>query len=247
MLSEKELDVMRANAKIHKKVFDAIKAFVKPWITAKEVDKLAGDICNQAWVLAGFKWVYGFPNNLCLSINDVVVHGLPRDEIVFKDWDVATFDFWVKDKKYGINTDAAFTMIVWEGPHDPEAERLLKVTQKALYKWIAQARAGNKVWDIGNAIQTYVEKHGFHIVRDLTGHGIWKKLHEEPYIYNYGIPGTGRKLKKWMTLAIEPIVGQTSWQITDQWGWEIYIKDGSLGCQFEHTILITDWEAEIII
>ena len=247
MLSEKEVAIMRDNAKIHKKVFDALKAFVKPGITAKQADKLAGDICEEAGVLAGFKWVYGFPNNLCLSINDVVVHGLPRDDIIFKDWDVATFDFGVKDKKLGINTDAAFSMIVWEGPHDTEAERLLKVTKKALHKWIEQARAGNKVWDIGNAIQTYVEKHWFHIVKDLTGHGIGKKLHEEPYIYNYGIAGTGRKLKKWMTLAIEPIVGQSSWEITDKWGWEIYIKDGSLWCQFEHTILITDWEAEIII
>lgn len=247
MLTKKELGIMRENAKIHKRVFDAIKAFVKPWITAKEVDKLAGDICKEAWVLAGFKWVYGFPNNLCLSINDVVVHGIPRDEIVFKQWDVATFDFWVKDKGVWVNTDAAFTMIVGSGPHDSEAERLLDVTQKALYKGIEQARAGNRVWDIGNAIQTYVEKHGFHIVRDLTGHGIGKKLHEEPYIYNYGIAGTGRKLKKWMTLAIEPIVGQSSWQITDKWDWEIYIKDGSLWCQFEHTILITDGEAEIII
>ncbi len=247
MLSEKELDVMRKNAKVHKKVFEAIEKAVKPWVTAKEIDKLAWDICSKAWVLAGFKWVYGFPNNLCLSINDVVVHGLPRDNIVFQEWDVATFDFWVKDKKHGINTDAAFTMIVGDGPHDPEAERLLKVTKKALAKWIAEAKAWNKVWDIWNAIQTYVEKHGFHIVKDLTGHGIGKKLHEEPYIYNYGIPGTGRKLKKWMTLAIEPIVGQSSWQITDKWDWEIYIKDWSLGCQFEHTILITDWEPEIII
>lgn len=247
MLTGKEVQVMRENAKVHKKVFDALKAFIKPWITAKQADKLAGDICKQAWVLAGFKWVYGFPNNLCLSINDVVVHGLPSDDIVFKDWDVATFDFWVKDKGVWINTDAAFTMIVGDGPHDPEAVRLLEVTKDALYKWIAQARAGNRVGDIGHAIQTHVEENGFHIVRDLSGHGIGKKLHEEPYIYNYGIAGTGRKLKKWMTLAIEPIVWQSSWHITDKWGWEIYIKDWSLGCQFEHTILITDWEAEIII
>ena len=247
MLSEKELDIMRKNAKVHKKVFEAIKETVKPWVTAKQIDKLAGKICEDHWVLAGFRWVYGFPNNLCLSINDVVVHWLPSDDIVFQEGDVATFDFGVKDKKVWVNTDAAFSMIVWEGPHDPEAERLLKVTKKALYKWIAQAKAGNKVGDIWNAIQTYVEKHWFHIVKDLTGHGIGKKLHEEPYIYNYGIPGTGRKLKKWMTLAIEPIVGQSSWKITDKWGWEIYIADGSLGCQFEHTILITDGEPEIII
>jgi len=247
MLNDKELHAMRKNAKVHKKIFEEIKKTVKPGVTAKEINLLCGEICKAEWVLAAFKGVYDFPANICVSVNDVVVHGLPRDEITFRQWDVATFDFWVKDKKLWINTDAAFTMIVWDGPHDPEVENFLRVNQEALYKGIAMAKVWNTIGDIGHAIQTYVETHGFHIVKELTGHGIGKKLHEEPYVYNYWNPGAGKKLKKGMTLAIEPILGFSSGKIIDKGDWEIYIADGSLGSQFEHSILITDGEPEIII
>ena len=247
MLSEKELHVLRQNAKVHKKVFDTIREITKPWTTAIEIDTLAGKICRDAGVIPAFLWVYGYPNNIQTSVNNVVVHGIPRENIIFKEGDVVTFDFWVKDKKYWINTDAAFTMIVWDGPHDKKIINFLKVNKKALDLGVAEARHGNTVWDIWYAVQTYVESQGFHIVKELTGHGIGKKLHEEPYIYNFGTPGTWKKLKKWMLLAIEPILWFSSGKIVDQWDWEIYIADGSLGSQFEHTILITDGAPEIII
>jgi methionyl aminopeptidase len=138
-------------------------------------------------------------------------------------------------------------MIVWDPDKYPEKKEFLRVGEKALKKWLEQAVAGNRVWDIGAAIEKYVLKHGYHIIRELTGHGVWKTLHEQPYIYNYGTAWTGARLKAGMTLAIEPILGFSSWQITDQWDWEIYVADGSIGCQFEHCILITDWEPEIIV
>jgi len=247
MLSDKELHTLRKNAKVHKAIFDTIKEITKPGTTAVEIDKLAGKMCRDAGVIPAFLGVYDYPNNLQTSVNDVVVHGLPREDIVFKEGDVVTFDFGVKDKKHWVHTDAAFTMIVGDGPHDEKVEDFLKVNQKALYKGIEQARDWNTVGDIGHAVQTYVEKKWYHIVKELTGHGIWKTLHEEPYVYNFGSPGTGKKLKKWMLLAIEPIIGFSSGQIVDEGDWEIYIKDGSLWSQFEHTVLITDGDPEIII
>ncbi len=247
MLSQKELDIMRANAKIHSRVFDKIKEVTIPGTKAQDIDALALEICQSAWVLSAFTWVYGYKYTLQTSVNDVVVHGRPLKSIVFEEWDVVTFDFWVKDKQYGICTDAAFTMIVWDENKFPEKKKFLEVWKKALQKWLEQAVAWNTVWDIGYAIDSYVSKKWYHIIRDLTGHGVGKSLHEQPYIYNYGTPGTGMKLKAGMTIAIEPIIGFSSWNIVDHGDWEIYVEDGSIGCQFEHTILITNGAPEIIV
>jgi len=247
MLNEKEVDVMRENAKIHKKVFFEIQNVIKPWVTAIEIDELCGRICKENWVLAWFRWVYWFPANICISVNDVVVHWVPRRWMVFKKWDVVKFDFWVKDKKVWVNTDSAFTTIIWDWHHDSEVVRFLEANKKWLYAWIEKARAWNTIWDISYAIQEAVESEGFHIVKDLTWHWIWKQLHEKPYVYNYWKPWTWPKIKKWMTLAIEPIIWFSTWKVTDKWDFEIYMADWWLWSQFEHTILITDSEAEIII
>lgn len=247
MLSEKELNIMRKNGLVHKQVFDAVKKMLVPGVSAKQVDDLALKICKQEWVLSAFTGVYGYKYTLQTSVNNVVVHGRPLQSIIFEQGDVVTIDFWVKDKKHGICTDAAFTMIVWDSDKYPEEKEFLRVWEKALQKWLEQATAGNTVWDIWSAIEKYVLKHGYHIIRELTGHGVGKTLHEQPYIYNYGTPWTGTKLKAWMTLAIEPILGLTSGQITDKWDWEIYVADGSIGCQFEHCILVTDGKPEIIV
>ena len=247
MLSEKELQIMRKNGKIHKSIFGAIKKMLAPWVWAKQVDDLAAKMCADAWVLSAFTWVYGYKYSLQTSVNDVVVHGRPLSNIIFKEGDVVTIDFWVKDKKHGICTDAAFTVIIWDDTKFANQKQFLKVGEKALEKALEQAVAGNTVWDIGHAVETYVAKHWYHIIRDLTGHGVGKTLHEQPYIYNYGTPWTGVKLKAGMTLAIEPILWYSSGKITDEGDWEIYIENGSIGCQFEHTVLITDGKPEIIV
>ena len=247
MLSKREVEIMRQNAKIHKKVFDEIKKTVKEWVSAVEIDKLCWDIARKHNVLCGFRWVYGFPNNICISVNDEVVHWTAREWLIFKNWDLVTFDFWIRDKQVWINTDAAISVIVWWDDKNPEWARLIEANKKALYAGIAQARAWNTTWDIGHAIETEIKKYWYKVIKDLTGHAIWKKLHEKPYIYNFWTPGTWTKLKAWMTIAIEPILWETSWEIVDEWGWEIYTKDWWLGSQYEHTILITEWEPEIII
>ena len=247
MLSEKELEIMRKNWRIHKKVFDAIRKKLAPWVSARAIDDIAVKMCRDAWVVSAFTWVYGYKYALQTSVNDVVVHGRPLESIIFKEGDVVTIDFGVKDKKHGICTDAAFTVVVWDEDKFPEEKEFLRVGKKALEKALKKAVAWNTVWDIWHTVYEYVTKHWYHIIKDLTGHGVWKTLHEQPYIYNYWTPGTGTKLKAGMTLAIEPILGFSSWKIVDEWDWEIYIEDGSVGCQFEHTVLITDGEPEIIV
>ncbi|NDK08719.1 type I methionyl aminopeptidase [Candidatus Gracilibacteria bacterium] len=246
IINKEELEQLKKNAKIHKIIFDEIKKVAKPGISSYDIDLLCGKICKENGVLAGFKGVYSFPANMCISVNDVVVHGVPSKKTIFKDGDLVKFDLGIKDKHIGINTDAAIAIIIGENK-DKEVERFLKVNEIALKKGIEQCKIGNRVGDIGNAIQKYVEGEGFHIVRDLTGHGLGYSLHEKPYVYNYGKPGTGEKLKEGMLLAIEPIIGFSSSKIIDKGGFEFFIVDGSLGCQVEHTVLITKEGPEIII
>lgn len=246
-LTPNELNQMRRNAKIHKNILDTIREIVVPGTTGVEIDQLCGKMARDAGVLCGFRGQYGFPANICISVNDVIAHGVPTPDMIFKEWDLVNFDFWIKDKVLGIYTDSGITFVIGWDDKNPVWARMVEVNKKALYAGIAQARDGNTIWDIGAAVQKVIEDAGFHVVRDLSGHGIWKKVHEEPYIYNYGTPGTGMKLKAGMTVAIEPLIWETSWEIFDKWSFELYIADGSLGCQYEHSILITDWEAEIII
>lgn len=245
--TSEEIEILRQNAKVHKIVFEEIKKIAKPWVTWKDINDLCLKICNEYDVLPWFKWVYGFPANVCISINDCVVHWIPSKNQVFKDWDVVKFDFWVKDKVYWLNTDAAFTMIIWDWPHDPEIERFLKITEEALYKWIAKATTWNRVWDIWHAIAKHVESNWYHIIKDLTWHWVWYSLHEHPYIPNYWKPHTWEILKEWMSLAIEPIVWFSSWKIIDKWWFEIYVADGSIWAQFEHTIIVRSGYPEIIV
>lgn len=248
MLNKQELNILRENAKVHKEVFKEIKKILKDWTKATEVNNLCSEIAKKHNVLCGFKWVYGFPDNICISVNDVVVHWRCLPEIIFKDGDLVTFDFWIKDKKVWVNTDAAFSVVIGWDDKNPTAARMIEANKKALYDGIEKARVWNTTWDIWAAIQKVVEEdYGYKIIKELTWHAVWKKLHEKPYIYNYWKPGSWQRLKAWMVIAIEPILWETSGEIIDKWDWEIYTKDWWLWCQYEHTILITDGDPEIII
>lgn len=247
MLNGKEIEQLRKNALVHKKVFDTITNTIKPWTSAIEINEICWNIAKEHDVLCGFKWVYDFPANICVSVNDVVVHWLPRPWLVFKKWDLVTFDFGIKDKKYWVNTDAAISLIVGWDEANPLWARLIEANKKALYAWIAKAKSWNTVWDISSAIQAEIEWAWFYVVKELTGHAIWKKLHEKPYIPNFWKAWAWVKLVPGMTLAIEPILWESSWKIVDEWDWEIYIEDWSLWSQYEHTILVTDWDPEIIV
>ncbi len=246
--TEKEIEQLRKNALVHKEVFEEIKKMAKPWISAYEIDKMAWEICKKHNMLPWFKGVYNFPANICISINDVVVHWVPTKSMIFKEGDVVKFDFGVKDKDIWINTDAAICLIIWDWPHEKEVEKFLRVNEEALMKWVAKCVPWNRIGDIGHAIQKHVEENWFHIVRDLTGHWIGYNLHEEPYIYNYWRVWTGQLLKKNMSLAIEPIIWFSTWRIKDfPPKFEIYMEDWWLGCQFEHMIIVKEWYPEIIV
>jgi methionyl aminopeptidase len=247
ILWKKEIKQIRKNGIIHREVFEHIKPLLVAWENAANIDKQVEKICKKHGVDSAFRWFHGYPNYSCINVNDVVVHGIPHEEIVFADGDLVTFDFWVKDKNLWLLTDAAFSVVIGWDDKNPIAARMVEASRRALLEWIKHARAGNRVWDIWFAIQSEIQEAGFKIIRELTGHGLWTNLHDKPYIYNYGRPWTWDILKKWMLVAIEPIIWETSGQITDEWSWEIYIKDWSLGCQYEHTVLITDGDPEIIV
>jgi methionyl aminopeptidase len=189
-----------------------------------------------------FKGYNGFPYCLCVSVNDEVVHGMPGNRVL-KDGDIVSIDFGILyDGFYG---DAALTYKV--GDIGEKTEKLLTVTEESLYEGIREAKEGNRLHDISNAVQSYVEKAGFSVVREFVGHGIGRSLHEEPQIPNYGEKGTGIRLKKGMVFAVEPMVnmGTSDVMIKDN-GWTAVTKDGSLSAHFEHTIAITENGADIL-
>ena len=247
MLTKQEVEQLRKNAKVHKLVFDEIKKIIKPWLDIIKINELCHKITKEHNVLCWFKWLHWFPDNICISINDVVAHGIPRKWLILNSWDLLNVDFWIKDKKFQVNTDSGFSVIVWWDNKNPKWAKMIEANIKALNTGIKMAKVWNTIWDISYAIGQEIEWAWYKVVKDLTWHGVWKKVHEKPYIPNYWQPWTWIKIIKWMVLAIEPILWETSWEIYDKWDWEMYIKDGSLWCQYEHTILITDWEAEIII
>lgn len=244
--TEEELAQLRENAKIHKIVFEEIKKVAQPWVCTKTIDELVENICNKFNVESAFKGLYGFPASICISINEVVAHWIPSENIFFEKWDVVKFDFWVKDKKIGLNTDAAFTMIIGEDKN-PEVERFLKVNEEALMKWVAKAKVWNRVGDISYAIQSHIEKNWFHVIKQLSWHAIGFNVHEEPYIYNFGKPWTWELLKKNMTLCLEPLMGITTGEIYQDEEWNIYMADWCLWSQFEHMIVVKEWYPEILV
>jgi methionyl aminopeptidase len=244
--SEKEIQLISESCKIVADVLKYIGDFVKPGATTKELDKIVEDYILSKGGEPAFKGYRvrnrKFPASICSSVNEVVVHGIPND-IKLETGDILSIDVGVK--KNGYYGDSAFTFEV--GEVSPEVKKLLKVTEEALYRGISQARDGNTVNDIGSAIQEFVEGSGFTIVRELVGHGIGKNLHEEPAVPNYYSPSGKTKLKKGMTIAIEPMVnyGRAGvYEMED--GWTVVTKDHKPSAHFEHTILITDGEPEIL-
>lgn len=180
---------------------------------------------------------------MCISINDEVIHGIPSKEVIIKDGDVVSVDLVVL--KNGYNGDAARTYIV--GNASKEAKELVEVTKQAFFEAMKYAKAGNRIGDISNAVDSYVRKFGFSVVKEFQGHGIGKEMHEDPGVPNYGKPGKGPRLEKGMTIAVEPMViagNPDIWELED--GWTIVTRDGSLSAHYENTILITDNEPEIL-
>jgi methionyl aminopeptidase len=245
--SIEEIEFIRESSRIVADVLKVVGAQIQPGKTTLELDKVAEDFIRSMGGEPAFKG-YGwdkknlFPATLCTSIDAEVVHGIPGKRIL-KDGDLLSIDVGVK--KNGFYGDGACSFAV--GEVSAEKQRLMRVTKESLAKGIEQAIAGNKVHDISNAIQTYVEANGFSIVRDLVGHGVGRKLHEEPSVPNFGEPGTGAVLKDGMTLAIEPMVNAGTWRVkVAADGWTVYTVDGKASAHFEHTIAIVQGKAEIL-
>ena len=215
---------------------------VRPGLVVKELDKVVRKEFEKQKVIPTFLGYHGYPATVCVSVNDEIVHGIPGKRVI-QEGDVVSLDLGCTHK--GFVADSALTIIVGDGT--PEARELVDVTRDSLREGIQHARAGNRLGEISHAIQTYIESHGFGVVREYVGHGVGRAMHEEPQVPNYGPVDRGPVLKKGMVLALEPMVTVGDWrtkQMDDNW--TVKTIDGSLAAHFEHTIAITDGDAEVL-
>jgi methionyl aminopeptidase len=239
---KEEIDAIRAAARLVAQTLAMLGREVRPGVTTAALDQLAESFIRERGARPAFKGYRGFPASICPSINDEVVHGIPGSRALVEG-DIVGVDVGVE--KGGFYGDAAFTFPV--GRVSEEATRLLQVTQEALMRGVAEAKAGNRVGDISHAIQSYVEAQGFSIVRSLVGHGIGRHMHEEPQVPNYGTPDRGPRLMAGQVLAIEPMVNIGAPEVlTQPDGWTVVTKDGSLSAHFEHTVAVGPDGPEIL-
>lgn len=241
--SENQIDIMKIACKINAQALELLERHIRPGISTKELDKIAFDFITSKGGKPSFKGYGGFPGSICASINDQLIHGIPSGTIL-KEGDILSID--IGTYMNGFHADAARTFPV--GKVSDLALKLIDVTKQSFFEGIKCAKAGYYLYDISANIQDYVEENGFHIVRDYVGHGIGKKLHEDPEVPNYKPFGKkGPKLTKGMTLAIEPMVnvGTEAIKVLND-GWTVVTEDGSLSAHYENTILITDGQPEIL-
>jgi methionyl aminopeptidase len=233
--SLQEIEKIRAACLVVADVLDGIRELVRPGVNTQTLDEFAERSIVKAAALPAFKGYRGYPKTLCTSVNNQVVHGIPSKEVILRPGDIISIDVGaIVDGFYG---DAAITLPV--GEVSREAERLIKVTEESLSRGIAQATAGNRLYDISYAVQSYVESHGYSVVREFVGHGIGRSLHEEPQIPNFGERGQGLRIKPGMVFAIEPMVniGGSATMVKED-SWTAVTVDGSLSAHFEHTIAV---------
>lgn len=240
--TEREINLIAESNKIVSETLDILNENIKPGIKTSDLDKLAEEFIISQGARPAFKGYMGFPATLCISIDDEVVHGIPNGKIL-KEGQIVSIDCGVE--KNGYYGDSARTFAV--GKIDSKKQDLLNVTKESLMRGIAAAKEGNYVSDIGHAVQTYVESHGYSVVRELVGHGIGTELHEEPQVPNYGKPKQGHRLQAGMCIAIEPMINAGKKETyTERDGWTVKTKDGSVSAHFEHTIAITKNSAKIL-
>ena len=240
--SESEIAIMRQAGRIVATVLEILIKKVRPGMKTKELDVIAARETERLGAKPSFKGYRGFPANLCVSVNDEVVHGIPGERVL-RQGDIVSLDFGASFM--GFQGDAAVTIGV--GEISSPARELVETTEGVLKAGIAAAHSGARLGDISAAIQNYAESRGYSVVREYTGHGIGRDMHEEPQIPNFGLAGTGAVLKKGMTLALEPMVNAGDWRPrVDDDHWTVLTADGSLSAHFEHTIAITNGEAEVL-
>lgn len=235
--TSRELKLMREAGRISAKALRLVGEAVKPGVSTAYLDKLAYDYIISEGARPNFLNYGGFPATACISVNNQVIHGIPSKHTILKEGDIVSVDLGAAIDGYNGDNAATFAC----GNVSDEAQRLMDVTRESLYEGIKMATVGNRIGDIGSAVQQYVEARGYSVVRKFVGHGVGASLHEDPEVPNYGKPGRGVRLQRGMTLAIEPMVnagGYDVQQLSD--GWTVITADGSLSAHFEHSIAITD-------
>lgn len=241
--SEHEIELMREAGKILAKTHDELAKQIKPGMSTYQIDKIGEEIIRSYGCIPSFLNYNGFPASICVSLNDEVVHGIPRKDCIVMEGDIISLDAGVIYKGY--HSDAARTIAV--GEISDEAKKLIEVTRQSFFEGMKFAKEGCHLHDISNAIGAYCEQFGYGVVRDLVGHGIGKNLHEEPEIPNFHQKRRGIKLQAGMTLAVEPMVNMGTYEVA--WlddDWTVVTDDGSLSAHYENTILITKGEPEIL-
>lgn len=241
--TKEEIELIRISSLLVSKTLAEVAKIIRPGISTFELDEFAEKFIRDNGAVPSFKGYQDFPFTCCISVNDAVVHGFPVKEPL-KDGDIVSVDVGVF--KNGFHGDSAYTFAI--GEIAPEVKQLLSVTKQSLYKGIEKAIHGNRVGDIAFAVQNYTEKeHGYGVVRELVGHGLGRKLHEEPQVPNYGKRGTGAKLKEGMVIAIEPMINMGTKNVYhDKDGWTVRTEDGKPAAHYEHTISIQKGKADIL-
>ncbi|MBR6332715.1 MAG: type I methionyl aminopeptidase [Dehalococcoidales bacterium] len=239
---EPQLRYMREAGKITAKILDLLRKSTKSGISTKELDIIAERETKALGAKPAFKGYGGFPGSVCISINDEIVHGIPGKRTL-QEGDIVSYDYGVIIN--GFYSDSAITVPV--GEVSPLAHNLIKTTEESMMAGIAMARAGGRLGDISSAIQKYAESMGFSVIREYTGHGVGRDLHEDPMVPNFGVAGRGMELKNGLVIAIEPMLSAGSWKTkvgSDHW--LVSTMDGSLSAHFEHTVCVRNGEAEIL-
>lgn len=240
--TEGQIEKMRKAGAVLKSVLDALRAEIKPGITTNHLDKMAEELIRASGAIPSFKGYQGFPFSICASVDDQVVHGFSNDKPL-KEGQLLSVDCGVILD--GWQSDSAFSVLVGGGTE--KDQKLVDVTEECFWIGANMCRAGNRLGDVCHAIQTHAEKHGYGVIRDLCGHGIGQQMHEDPNVPNFGRPGRGVKLQAGMTLAIEPMIAMGDWRVyVEDDEWTVVTRDHSKCSHYEHTVLITDGEPEIL-
>ncbi len=240
--SAAQVEKMRAAGALLHQVLEALRQAIQPGVTTLELDRMAEKMIRDAGAIPSFKGFEGFPFSICASVDDQVVHGFATKDHL-REGQLLSVDCGVILN--GWQSDSAFSALVGSG--SAEAEKLIRDTEKCFWLGANQARPGNRLGDISHAVQSYAEAQGYGVIRDLCGHGIGTEMHEDPSIPNFGKPGRGVRLQAGMTLAIEPMISRGDWHVYlyDN-DWTVATRDGSLCAHYEHTVLVTDGEPEVL-
>ncbi len=232
-----QLERMRQAGALLHEVMLKLREVIRPGETTAAIDAYAEELIRKAGAAPSFLNYRGYPASICASVDDQVVHGIPNDRSPLREGSILSIDCGLVLE--GWQADSAFTVGI--GVIAPELQRLIEVTERCFFEGVRQAVSGNRVGDIGHAVQTLAESQGYGVIRDLTGHGIGRSMHEDPSVPNFGEPGRGARLKAGMTLAVEPMISLGSWQVQEmEDGWTIKTLDGSPCAHYEHTIAVTE-------